>query len=241
MRWWLRVRGLLLLGALVLFACDANLGSIAEATGSDDSTAGDGDPSEEIPCIGGQLCPETRKCSNGLCLQECSGDSQCSASEYCGVDGLCHSPTVPTCNSDGDCAATQICRESICTTSAICDPYDYLADGCASNAVCVEDLDTEGEGNCFAMPACGPDGTCPIGLDGAVCNVDFVPSKDPICLIGLCDTVEHCPNLWSCVRYDNAVLGYCSDGGFASPCTIADHCLSGVCVPLPGLGGGICQ
>jgi hypothetical protein len=232
----------------MLLACDANLGTLAAApdTGSesDDSTTGD-DPStggDPLPCIGGELCPAGTGCANGLCATDCSSDTDCATDEYCGLDDLCHANVVPSCNSDQDCAVTQTCKNQVCTTLGDegCDLENYLQDGCASNAVCLENFEGDEQGTCYEMPACAADQSCPIGLEGAVCNTEYLPTKDEICLVGLCDTVTNCPEFWSCVRYDNAVLGYCSSGGFASPCTIDAHCLSGNCVPLPGFGGGIC-
>jgi hypothetical protein len=232
---------MILLAALL--ACDANLGSLAISdTGSEgtESSTGDDDENEPVPCIGGELCPEGTSCANGLCAAECSSDGDCGSDEYCGLDDLCHSNTVPSCNSDLDCAATQTCIDQVCVTLGECDLVNYLQDGCASNAICIDDLDEDDEGICYEMSACSADQTCPIGLEGAVCNTGQLPTKDPICLVGLCDTVANCPEFWSCVRYDNDVLGVCSDGGFASPCSLDIHCLSNNCVPLPGLGGGIC-
>jgi|GEM_PF-3394987 len=241
--------------SLILFAtlaCDASLGSIAlpETGGeTEESSSGDGDGdgdgdgiTEPFACIAGSLCPEGRSCSNGLCVIECSSDDDCGEDDYCGKDGLCHGKTLSTCNSDQECAVTQSCLNQVCTANngEGCNLENYLQDGCPSNAVCLEDWDGE-QGTCHEMPICAEDGSCPVGLEGAVCSGDYLPTKDPLCLIGSCETVEHCPNLWSCVRYNNEVLGWCSSGGFGDPCTIGEHCISGNCVPLPGLGGGLCE
>jgi hypothetical protein len=224
-----------------LLACDANLGSVAVA---ESGTAGDettGEGGEPVACIGGELCPMGTSCSNGLCATDCDSAGDCEDDEHCGLDGVCHSNVIPSCGTDSDCAPTQSCINQVCTvTGSSCDLEDYLQDGCPSNAVCIEDFEQPGQAACHELPACAGDQTCPIGLDGSVCNTGQLPTKDEICLDGLCDVVENCPDLWSCVRYDNAVLGFCSDGGFASPCSVDMHCLSGNCVPLPGLGGGVC-
>jgi hypothetical protein len=242
-------RLVLLLSLASLPACDGNLGSVATSesgsegdeptTGSDGDGDGDHDP---IACIGGQLCPTGTSCSNGVCETECSNDGECDGDEYCGLDGLCHANTVPSCNSDLDCKPTQSCLNQICTALGGdgCDLDDYLHDGCPSNAVCLEDFDQPEVGFCYPMPVCAEDQSCPIGLEGAVCNTGQLPTKDEICLIGACDVMTDCPEFWSCVRYDNSVLGMCSDGGFASPCSLDAHCLSGSCVLLPGVGGGFC-
>jgi hypothetical protein len=235
----------------LLLACDANLGSVAAletsssgddesaSDSTDDSTTGlDGEP---IACIGGELCPAGTRCANGLCASECSDDPECASDEYCGLDGLCHSNSVPSCNSDPDCAATQTCINQVCVTllGGSCDPVNYVQDGCASNAVCRADPEQE-QGICYEMPACAADQTCPIGFDGAVCNTGQLPNKDEICLIGLCAGVENCPAQWACVFFGNAVLGVCSNGVFSAACTEDSHCISGNCIPLPGVGGGVC-
>ncbi|MFO7562799.1 MAG: Dickkopf N-terminal cysteine-rich domain-containing protein [Enhygromyxa sp.] len=249
----MRFFGLSTLALVAALGCDASLGSVAASetgsAGSSDDQAeseaeGDGDGDAELPdpfaCIGGQLCPEGRSCQNGLCLVECSDDDSCKSDEYCGLDGLCHPKTIPSCSSDQDCATTQTCVNQVCSAVANddCDPFNNLQDGCASNAVCLDWYDDQP--TCYQMPACAADGSCPIGVEGAICNTDYLPNKDAICLIGMCSTPTNCPDSWSCVRYDNEVLGYCSNGALGSPCTGGEHCISGTCVPVPGLNGGFC-
>lgn len=241
-------RSAAMLSLALLLACDANLGSVAgsgsEGEGDDGSTTGEpGGPDqtgEPLVCVGGKLCPAGTRCANGLCASECSDDPECDADEYCGLDGLCHHTTVPSCNDEDDCAVTQTCVNQVCVAlGESCDLYDFL-DGCASNAVCVDDYDGNDRGVCREMPACAADQTCPIGIGGAVCNTGYHPYKDAICLIGMCVTVEHCPTNWMCIHFADSVLGECSNGVFSSPCTEPGHCLSGTCIPLPGTGGGFC-
>jgi hypothetical protein len=227
--------------AALLLGCDANLGSVAAPeSGSEGEESTSGEPQEPIACIGGELCPTGTSCANGLCATECDDDPDCASDYYCGLDGLCHTKTVAGCNSELDCAATQTCIDNVCVTLDACDPYNYVQDGCPSNAVCIGDPESEDEqGICYEMPACAEQ-SCPIGLEGAVCNTGQLPNKDEICLYGMCDTVANCPAQWSCVFYGNAVLGLCSNGVFSSACTVDSHCMSGNCIPLPGLGGGVC-
>jgi hypothetical protein len=235
----------LLLWLATLPACDANLGSVAtsqDGTQGEEPTTGEGDGDDPVACIGGELCPMGTSCSNGVCETDCSSDDDCDGDETCGLDDLCHANLVPSCSSDQDCAATQTCVNQICTAlgDGGCDLENYLQDGCPSNAVCLEDFDHEGQGFCYPMSACAEAQSCPIGLQGAVCNTGQLPNKDEICLVGFCDVVSNCPEFWSCVRYDNSVLGLCSDGGFGSPCSQDLHCLSDSCVLIPGVGGGFC-
>lgn len=229
--------------AALLLACNANLGSLAPLeTGSEGDESTTGEDHEPFVCIGGELCPTGSRCANGLCATECRRDPECATDEYCGLDGLCHPNMVPGCNSDQDCAATQTCINQLCVgvDEQSCDPLNYVQDGCASNSLCIDDYDDDDEGICYEMPACAADQSCPIGLEGAVCNTGQYPNKDEICLFGMCVTNMDCPAQWSCVFYGNSVLGLCSNGVFASPCAQNSDCISMTCLPLPGLGGGVC-
>lgn len=242
----------LCLGLALTLGCNANLGS--DGSGEDAETSGDGDSGDGdsgdgdgfAPCTSNNPCPDGQFCFNGLCAPGCLSDEDCADNQYCGTDTdlLCHNNEVPTCSSDDQCASSQLCINGYCAAipeqNTGCNLEDYLNDGCPSNAVCLEDLDNEGVGICYQMPACGADGSCPIGLEGAVCNQDYLPSKDEICLVGICDTVANCPSDWSCVRFNQSVVGVCSSGTFGSPCETAADCLSGMCTTIPGFGGGFC-
>lgn len=240
--------------ATLTLGCNASLGSEAGSSNGETSgetsgdTSGDGDGSGGFePCSANNPCPDGQFCFNGLCALGCLSDGDCADDQYCATetDMLCHANEVPTCDSDSDCASSQVCVNGYCSAAPEpddmgCNLDDYLNDGCPSNAVCIEDLDNPDVGVCYEMPACGADGSCPIGLGGAICNDGYLPSKDDICLVGLCDTVANCPSEWSCVRFNQSALGVCSNGGFGSPCATDEDCLSGTCSVLPGLGGGFC-
>lgn len=231
-----------------LVACDATIaGDGDEAGTSGGDSNGDGnDGGNWEPCSDANPCPDGQFCFNGLCAVGCTSDGDCADNQYCDTDSLlCQNNEVPTCQSDDDCASSQICVNGYCSTppdDTSCNFEDPNNDGCPSNAVCLEDLDNEGVGVCYSMPACSADGTCPVGLYGAVCNDDYLPSKDKICLLGVCESGSDCPSDWNCVRLiQNSVLGNCSSGGFGEPCASNEDCNSGMCVPLPGLSGGFCQ
>ncbi|PRP92350.1 hypothetical protein ENSA5_49810 [Enhygromyxa salina] len=231
-----------------ILGCNASLGSEAGSSGEtgESSEAGE-DGGEYVPCSADNACPDGQFCFNGLCAVGCLSDADCGDDQYCATDTdmLCHNNEVPTCVSDSDCASSQVCVNGFCSAApdaqdSGCNLDDYINDGCPSNAVCLEDIDDPEVGVCYEMPACSVDGACPVGLEGAVCNDGYLPSKDAICLIGLCETVSDCPAQWSCVHFNQSVLGTCSDGGFGSPCATGADCQSGNCTELPGLGGGFC-
>jgi len=234
---------------LLMGGCNPSLGSSdGDETGNPDTgnpdTGGDGDGfglcSSSNPCPAGQFC------FNGLCAIGCTSDGDCASNQYCDTewDMLCKNKVVPTCSSDDDCAASQICVNQYCSTpppNTSCNPENPFMDGCASDSLCLEDFDTE-KSACYSMPPCGENNSCPAGLQGAVCNTDYLPNKDNICLIGLCETASNCPSDWFCVRFAaNDPLGICSGGTFGDLCTANSECLSNNCfVAFPG-EAGFCQ
>ncbi len=228
-----------------LAACDATIaGDGDDDVGEDDSKGDSGDDGQWSPCSDADPCPDSQFCFNGLCALGCTNNGDCADDQYCDTDSmLCQNQEVPTCDSADDCLGDQICVNDYCTTpptDTSCDYTNVVEDGCASDAVCFPDADSE-SGACYTMPACAEDGSCPTGTTGAVCNDDYLPAKDKICLLGACESVSDCPSDWNCVRLmENAVLGSCGDGGFGSPCAGPEDCISGTCTPLPGLTGGIC-
>lgn len=232
---------------LCLFTVPTLPGCVATIAGSDESadgaTSGD-DGDSWTPCTADNPCPDGQFCFNGLCAVGCQSDGDCADNQYCDTDSLlCQNQQVPTCTGDGDCASSQICVNSYCTTPPVdvsCDPDNYLEDGCDSNAICLEDVD--GTSACYTMPACNADGSCPVGLEGAVCNDGYLSVKDRICLIGLCEDTANCPADYGCVRLlANSPLGLCSNGGIGAPCADAADCTSGMCTTFPGFDGGFCQ
>jgi hypothetical protein len=233
------VLGLLLMGLLGSVGCEGNLGS-AESTGGDDGNV------IEMPCSSSKPCPDGQFCFNGLCALGCNSDADCAENQYCDTsfDFLCHNNEVPTCNDDDDCAEGQICSGGLCSTppeDTSCNPDGVFLgdDGCASNALCLSDDQGAQEVNaCYTFPACAADDTCPTGTMGAVCNVDLIPNKDRICLVGLCEGAGDCPSDWACVKPENHVLGMCSPGGAGTACLDDSHCASGTCIqPIPGQFG----
>lgn len=242
----------LLCASAAIAGCDASLGSDGDGDGTGDGDGdggdGDGDGGGFEPCSAANPCPDGQFCFNGLCAIGCNSDGDCAGNQYCDTSLLlCQNREVPTCSGDDECAESQICVNEYCTTppeDTNCDAFDVLEDGCESNAVCLADLDSDDPdaAACYTMPACGPDGSCPTGTSGAVCNNDFLPAKDKVCLLGQCESVSDCPADFSCVRpSENSVLGICSSGGFGSLCTENSHCDSNNCAVFPGAPIGFCQ
>lgn len=154
-----------------------------------------------------------------------------------GEDGSSFTP----CSDAAPCPDDETCFNGTCSpppTPSECEPYALTMDGCPSDALCLAQDETSQA--CYAMPPCDADDTCPVGLQGAVCNVDYVYDKDEICMIGVCAGVEHCPTDWSCIKFAASdPLGVCGNGTFGSPCTSDLDCLSGACFQVVGVG--FCQ
>lgn len=219
-------------------------------TGGGGGNTGGGSGLEPFICSASKPCPSGQFCFNGLCALGCQTNANCAADQYCDTefDHLCHNKTVPTCAVSTECASSQVCISGFCSTPppvTQCDPNQVASgnDGCDQNSLCVDPSETQAaDPKCYTFPACAQDKTCPVGLQGAVCNDGLIPNKARVCLTGLCRSAANCPSSWTCVKFNSAdVLGVCSNRGFGSPCTGPGECQSGNCVMgLPGLPG-ICQ
>lgn len=223
-------------------ACDADLGELGDDSDGGSQTGnaegGRAEGGEFEPCSGDNPCPDGLFCFNGLCALGCTNNDNCADDQYCDTSSLlCQNSEVPSCGGEADCLGEQLCLQGLCSTpppSTACNPAGS-PDGCESDAICFADEDESTA--CYTMPACGEDGSCPVGIGGAVCNDDYVPNKDRICLLGACETAEHCPADSACVRPAGSALGICGNGTIGSPCTDATECSSGLCNnPLGILG-----
>ena len=163
----------------------------------------------------------------------CENDGDCLSGRVC-VAGECQDSRdeqpslVPTC-PDTPCTGTDSCYWGFCgtATATACDAY-ALDDGCPSNALCYSsDPDTT---FCLTLPACNSQVECPIGPQGAVCNLGDWPGKNGICLPGYCKDATDCPTDWRCVRLTGSdPLGLCGSGDPMSPCATGADCHSGNC------------
>jgi hypothetical protein len=227
----------------ILFACSLLMAGCGNSSGTGNGPSNSNGSS--LPCTPGDNdCPAGQFCFNGLCAIGCQSNQDCASDQYCATDtdGLCHNKQVPTCDGDGDCEGRQVCTQGYCTAPSEseqqCDPNAISNDGCSDTAVCVE---RDGSPECVTLPRCSEDGTCPTGQAGAVCNDGYLPDKDKVCLLGACESSSNCPSDWSCVKQQNSVLGFCSSGGFGSPCTEDSQCESGSCSTFGPGTVGVCM
>jgi hypothetical protein len=151
-------------------------------------------------------------------------ESSAGASDCEGLD-LCPCEAPLECNF-GHCTApayTAVCEAG--------DPFDTI---CGNDELCFENLDEQT--TCIPMAPCPTDCDCPVGEFGAVCNEGGVPTKERVCLVGMCDGPEHCPDDFNCIQPFQG-YGMCSSGSFGEPCSDDAHCDSGSCLILaPGAG-----
>ncbi len=158
------------------------------------------------------------------------------------------SNSSPACR----CAAGQVCAAGFCVptpSDQICGTNPFGDDMCGASAVCMSDIIVDGtkqtNRKCYAFPACGTDGSCPIGSHGAVCNVvsdaRIFPDKGPVCLATLCLSPANCPSGQRCVRGPVSSFGRCTDGSPDSYCTDPSHCMSGICRQLGAGNVGTCM
>jgi len=197
---------------LCVFTLSLSLSMVACGDGDGEGGGGAGGGTGTLPiglCNANTPCPDGQFCFNGLCALGCQNDDQCASNQHCDIEiggvGWCKGNTVPTCSSDSDCALSQECRSGICSQKPVTPPpaCEWKADGtdgCAADEVCMpEDFEDENSpSKCFKMPPCSRENTCPVGLGGAACNADssgdkLLPSKDAICMPGLCREQSNCP------------------------------------------------
>ena len=214
----------------------ASLGSVDEGVGTTEGGSDETGDGMEV-CRSSADCDDDALCANGVCVPSCSHADECPVGHYCSEASLCQPNNVPTCMLATDCVDGQICLEGYCSTppSGSCSPWG-LDDGCGPRALCFERFEEEDVGDCYTMPGCASDGSCPVGASGAVCNDGYLFNKSRICLVGACVEPRHCPETHHCVT-TGTVLGVCSSGALGSPCTQAGHCQSGVCHTVAGFVG----
>ncbi|MBM4355522.1 MAG: hypothetical protein FJ109_17325 [Deltaproteobacteria bacterium] len=221
---------------LALAGCDGG--------GGDDNNGGGGGGGGDM--CGGK-CVDGQYCWNGICVNGCLSNGDCAADQYCVDDeffdqGHCSLKEATGCASNSDCTSPQVCKLGACVTEAAepppagCEWKSDMTDGCEANEVCIqEEEDAEGKplpGDCYAMPACGEDGSCPKDVTGGVCNEKaaggkIIASKGRICLMGLCYGDTDCPEKMECMK-SFGDLGACMPEGMnPGGCQTDDDCPEG--------------
>jgi len=202
-------------------------------------------------------CAAVQACLNGICAQRCAGGAACPAGQYCegdgGIDQVCAPVEAISCTSFLQCPAPQGCGLGLCTSAELlgdggrggCDA-GQLDDGCSTDGVCVTNQ-TTALASCVGMPACSQDGGCPIGFQGATCNVRpdggrLFPNKQRVCLASFCDGTADCPSDHPhCVTGAGPALSFCSNGIKGSSCVNGPDCNSNVCNHADGSVFGTCN
>ena len=152
-------------------------------------------------------------------------------------------------NDDSELQEDETCPDQPCTEGSACvaghcQPVTDQAQHCASNGFGGDScgsgqICTQARG--VSSTPCDGHGDCDPEERGAMCNLDdAVASKDQVCLVDACTEDAHCPNSSVCAVREGAV-GRCGDGRFGSPCTGAEHCISGSCFAPVGDQLGVCS
>jgi hypothetical protein len=242
-----RAWGAVLVGALVLAACNFDAvgqGSTLPNLGDD---TGDGDPTTMHPSetgadttqSGGDDPVSSTDTSAGTSTTSDSGSTTQSAT------GEESTTMVEGCVDDPDCPAHWVCvapdcvnpdEGDSCGTAMDCGP---AAPFCAPDGACHDGSfsDSCQDGECVAPLVCGPSNTCHAGNEGDACNdASDCSTMAPLCFTGNCQDgsegddcnspadcgpgAPHCP-------YDMN----CHDGGGGDPCTSSTQC-DNACVLL---------
>lgn len=192
-------------------------------------------------------CPDGQWNFNGICVPGCLANNDCARDQYCSIDefigsGICVNETVPVCTSNNQCSDNQVCRGGFCATPDPnpepngCQWMPNQEDGCDEFSICYVEED-QTTGTCYAFPPCPRNGVCPVGLNGAVCNENDIPTKARICMSGVCKSDENCPDQFTCNRSLGGNLGFCFPdlGGFPGGDQFSDPFAS--CEDA----GGVCE
>ena len=168
----------------------------------------------------GDRCASEPTTPAGMCLPECTADSDCPAADaaLACIDGAC----LPYDTSDPPACTAADCGPAPGMPNFVC------ADGSMGGPACTRDA----EGTCGWVIAECPEGCygddgCP---EGSVCNAAEICLADP-----------SCPECAVC-------YGYCVDPGSTDPCAddsdcpVGEICEAGVCSPgtCPGLWEPVC-
>lgn len=193
-----------------------------------------------LPCERTDDCPETLRCSRGLCRRPCSDDAACGPPMGFFV---CIRPEAE-CRQR--CTASRQCRPGrYCSDDRVCAPSECEVDGdCPSSQVCRGAED--GRGRCVAIQLCESDADCPSDQTcnprsgecepAAPCRTDRDCGGAALCdASGRCRFATPCAGPASCPAGLDCVAGLCvpavcrGDADCAGP----ERCVAGRCQP-PG-------
>ena len=125
---------------------------------------------------------ETRDCQPGTCW-----NTGCPEGQVCTAEGTCvPETTMPTCETDADCAVGCYCEDGVCEESAVCTQDSECPEGqtCDETRMTCEPITgtcySEPGANCPAAPACAVGELPEVGADG--------------CYTGLCLPEAVCPD-----------------------------------------------
>jgi Cys-rich repeat protein len=141
-------------------------------------------PPSRTPCDNGQTCAAGQVCTNLGCAIPCGADADCPRGWICrgtGGDagasrGFCASPTEPvpmppSCTSNAQCAAGNVCIDGTCRVSST--PACTNDTQCTSGQICVSGRCTPRENTCTFNNQCGAgrlcvNNECRVGCGGSV-------------------------------------------------------------------------
>ena len=207
---------------------------------------------------GSSTCTAGTTCNNGNCVPTCDANGAgCPTGTFCeGTEfgrQVCAPSTFTTCTADINCPLPQFCRSGLCISVEVrrdggfqgCLLGNAVDDACAGEAICLQSAtSTTTLNNCIGMPACPPDGTCPVGTFGSVCNDlpdgggRIFQNKQRVCLFSFCRADSNCPQGYACFRPSkDKLVAQCQTGTAGDLCfTQADCFNSNSCV---GADGGL--
>ena len=185
----------------------------------------------------GLLCPDTKVCARGLCVEPCQGNECPIAGEVC-ADGGClepcdalRCPVGTLCDLD-HCA--DLCDEVACVGGEVCFQGACVADscydvGCPEGERCREGgcvIDLCADAGCSPLESCR-DGLCAPSCAGLSCEFDQV-CFDGVCEPDLCLGVR-CRAGAEC-RVRDGRPGCEVDACVEITCGLGRVCLDGDCV-----------
>jgi hypothetical protein len=201
------------------------------------------DPAAGTGCPGDGVCVAAADGTTGICLDGCTGDTDCREAYACRpsdpANPMSATACLPACTSDTQCAndgyvcnnGTGLCTEPF-MTALLGEPCS-IADDCPGGRCLAEETSGYPSGMCV-YPGCrlsgmGESEMCPTG-SGCVDDGRGDPEIGictPTCTVG---TAGDCRPGYAC----DAAMG-ATEGTCGPECTGAMDCISGMCNTMTGL------